>query len=104
MYKITVIFLFLISFISCKPGTSETQDLFIHDKTEWTYALYMAADNNLERFALKNIKEIKENLGTQKINFIVLLDRTSGYDKTEGNWTDTKILQNSIQMNINYQT
>lgn len=101
MYKITVIFLFLISFISCKPGTSETQDLFIHDKTEWTYALYMAADNNLERFALKNIKEIKENLGTQKINFIVLLDRTSGYDKTEGNWTDTKILELHADTELN---
>lgn len=101
MYKITVIFLFLISFISCKPGTSETQDLLIHDKTEWTYALYMAADNNLERFALKNIKEIKENLGTQKINFIVLLDRTSGYDKTEGNWTDTKILELHADTELN---
>lgn len=101
MYKIIVIFLFLISFISCKTSTSETQDLFIHDKTEWTYALYMAADNNLERFALKNIKEIKENLGTQKINFIVLLDRTSGYDKTEGNWTDTKILELHTDTELN---
>lgn len=68
--------LFLLSFISCKNETPETQNLFVHDKTEWTYALYMAADNNLERFALKNIKEIKENLGSQKVNFVVLLDKS----------------------------
>ncbi|MDE5899208.1 MAG: hypothetical protein K2H09_08115, partial [Treponemataceae bacterium] len=66
-----------------------------------TYALYMAADNNLERFALKNIREIKENLGDKKINFIVLLDRTNGYDKTEGNWTDTKILELHADTEIN---
>lgn len=93
MYKTLIFFLFLISFISCKNEPPETQNLFIHDKTEWTYALYMAADNNLERFALKNIKEIKENLDNKKVNFIVLLDRANGYDKTEGNWTDTKILE-----------
>lgn len=61
----------------------------------------MAADNNLERFALKNIKEIKENLGDEKINFIVLLDRANGYDKTEGNWTDTKILELHKNTEIN---
>lgn len=93
MYKILIFLLFLIPFISCKTNSSETKTLFVHDKTEWTYALYMAADNNLERFALKNIKEIKENLGSQKVNFVVLLDRANGYDKTEGNWTDTKILE-----------
>lgn len=69
-------FFFIISFlfINCKNNTeSFNQDVFtVHEKTEWTYALYMAADNNLERFALKNIKEIKENLGTENINFIVL--------------------------------
>lgn len=93
MYKILVPFIFLISFISCKNEIPNSPSLFVHGKTEWTYALYMAADNNLERFALKNIKEIKENLGSQKVNFVVLLDRANGYDKTEGNWTDTKILE-----------
>ncbi len=93
MHKILVLLLSLLSFISCQNEIPGQQSLFIHDKTEWTYALYMAADNNLERFALKNIKEIKETLGPQKINFIVLLDRANGYDKTEGNWTDTKILE-----------
>ena len=48
----------------------------------------MAADNNLERFALKNIKEIKENLGDEKINFIVLLVRANGYDNIAGNCID----------------
>lgn len=101
MYKILVTLLFLVFFASCKNEISETPNLFVHDKTEWTYALYMAADNNLERFALKNIKEIKENLDSEKMNFIVLLDRANGYDKTEENWTDTKILELSSSTEFN---
>ena len=101
MCKILILLLFLIPLLSCKTGEPETQKLFIHGKTEWTYAMYMAADNNLERFALKNIKEIKENLDSQEINFVVLLDRANGYDKTEGNWTDTKILELNSGTEIN---
>lgn len=101
MYKILISFLLSFFLISCKNNFSESGGLFIHDKAEWTYALYMAADNNLERFALKNIGEIKENLGDKKINFIVLLDRANGYDKTEGNWTDTKILELKADTKIN---
>lgn len=96
-----IILLTAFFIISCKIDDSKKHELFVHEKTEWTYALYMAADNNLERFALKNIKEIKENLGTKKINFIVLLDRANGYDKTEGNWTDTKILELQADTAIN---
>ena len=50
---------------------------------------------------MPGLQLIKENLGTQKINFIVLLDRTSGYDKTEGNWTDTKILELHADTELN---
>lgn len=100
--NLNFLFLLIAFFItSCRIDDSKKQELFVHEKTEWTYALYMAADNNLERFALKNIKEIKENLGTKKINFIVLLDRANGYDKTEGNWTDTKILELQANTEIN---
>ena len=66
MYKV-LSFLFL--FLSCKNDIPTSNPLYVHDKTEWTYAIYMAADNNLERFALKNIKEIKENLGDEKNKF-----------------------------------
>ena len=51
----------------------------------------MGADNNLERFAIKNIKDLQKTGSTDEINFIVLFDRSPGYDTSEGNWTDTKL-------------
>lgn len=83
-------FLFVFS---CENDATETiSALHQRDKVEWNYLIYMAADNNLERFALKNIDEIKNALnGSMNLNVIVLLDRSPGYDKTLGNWTGTKL-------------
>ncbi|MCR5401237.1 MAG: hypothetical protein K6E78_06530 [Treponema sp.] len=93
MRKIIILLFGLLFFIACKNPDTKNTGLFVHDKAKWTYAIYMAADNNLERFALKNIRELKQNLIYDDVNFIVLLDRANGYDKTEKNWTDTKILE-----------
>lgn len=93
MRKIIISLICALVFIGCKNSSESTSEPFVHNKAKWTYAIYMAADNNLERFALKNIKEIKENLISNDVNFVVLLDRAKGYDRTEENWTDTKILE-----------
>lgn len=87
-----ILFIFAF-FISCTQNFSENSNnnLYVHPKKQWNYLIYMAADNNLERFALKNIKSLQKIGSTENINFIVLLDRANGYDKSEGNWTGTKL-------------
>jgi len=57
-----------------------------------TLMIYMAADNDLESYALANLKEIEKAL-IQEVNVLVLLDRSEGYDETCGNWTDTRLYE-----------
>ena len=57
-----------------------------------TLMVYMAADNDLEGYALNNLKKL-ENGKNENINVLVLLDRADGYDETEGNWTDTRLFE-----------
>lgn len=57
-----------------------------------TLMVYMAADNDLERYALGNLKQM-ENAVYEGINVLVLLDRAEGYDETDGNWTDTRLFE-----------
>ena len=57
-----------------------------------TLMVYMAADNDLEGYALNNLKQL-ENGKNENINVLVLLDRADGYDETEGNWTDTRLFE-----------
>ena len=62
-------------------------------EVEWNYLIYMGADNNLERFAIKNIEALQQ-VGTNKnANILVLFDRSPGYDKTNDNWSGTKLLR-----------
>lgn len=54
----------------------------------WTVMIYIAADNDLESYALTDFAEIKTGmarLGTnaQFLNVVVLIDRSSGYDSSD---------------------
>lgn len=57
-----------------------------------TLMVYMAADNDLESYALQNLKQM-ERADFSKINLLVLLDRSEAYDETNGNWTDTRLFE-----------
>ncbi len=57
-----------------------------------TLMIYMAADNDLEPYAIQNLKAM-EHADFSEINVLVLLDRSEGYDETNGNWTDTRLFK-----------
>ncbi|HAL18654.1 MAG TPA: hypothetical protein DCO86_03425 [Spirochaetaceae bacterium] len=50
---------------------------------EVTYLVYMAADNDLEPDAIKNLKSLQKVGSSSNANILVLLDRHSGYDAAE---------------------
>ncbi len=53
----------------------------------WTIMVYLNADNNLERYGIKDFNEM-ENVGSSaNVNIVVQFDRTPGYDYSNGNWT-----------------
>lgn len=61
----------------------------------WTVMIYMAADNDLESFALSDLNELEAaytaRFGEYDYNFVVMADRSPGYSTASGNWTDTRI-------------
>ncbi len=57
-----------------------------------TLMVYMAADNDLESYALQNLNQM-EMAVCDNINVLVLLDRSEGYDETDGDWKDTRLFE-----------
>ncbi len=60
-------------------------------EAEWNFLVYIAADNNLERFAIKDINEMELVGSSSNVNILVLIDRISGYDSSNGDWTSTRL-------------
>ena len=57
---------------------------------EWTFMVYMDADNNLEDAGIDDFNEMETVGSTSQLNLVVQIDRIPGYDNTNGNWTGTR--------------
>ena len=72
------------------------EPLLLQDNTKpqakLTLMIYMAADNDLESYALQNLKQM-ERADFSRMNVLVLLDRSEEYDETNDNWTDTRLFE-----------
>ncbi|MBN2303267.1 MAG: hypothetical protein JXQ72_02240 [Anaerolineae bacterium] len=68
--------------LSAAPQTAQ--------RAGWTIMVYMAADNNLEMFALADINEMELIGGSDQVNVVVQIDRADEYDRTNDDWTDTR--------------
>ncbi len=63
-------------------------------RREWTILMYMAADNELEPAAIQDVNELERaDFGIAPVTVLALLDRAPGYDATNGDWTDTRMLE-----------
>jgi hypothetical protein len=64
---------------------------------EWSFLIYMAADNDLEPAAISDINELEAIpsllQNTDKISILVILDRSTGYDASNSNWSDTRFFE-----------
>jgi len=59
---------------------------------KWTYVVYMAGDNELEGRAVEAVNEIEAvNWRGADVSVLVLIDRTAGYDATDGDWSGTRL-------------
>ncbi len=65
----------------------------IDEPGEWTVFVYLAADNDLEPFALEDLSEMGESTG---VDLVVLIDRHGGYTSAPagdlGDFEDTRLL------------
>ena len=79
---------------------SQEEETFTPEETEnteqpakqITLLVYMAADNDLETEAIRNLKEM-ERADFENMNVLVLFDRSEEYDETNDNWTDTRLFE-----------
>jgi hypothetical protein len=85
--------------VSDEQGTAD-EDGFVKDeqgvseKRKWTFIVYMAADNDLESAAIADLNELEAvRYGAAPISVLALLDRSTGYDMTNGNWSDTRLFE-----------
>ncbi len=64
------------------------------DEREWTVAVYMSGDNELEAEALADLSEMEAaDLSGAPISVVVLLDRAEGYDGGAGDWSGTRLYE-----------
>jgi Ca2+-binding RTX toxin-like protein len=57
---------------------------------KWTFMVYMAASNDLERFGIEDFLEMSSVGSNSDVNIVVQFDRTPGYSASYDNWTDTR--------------
>jgi hypothetical protein len=55
----------------------------------WTFMVYLAADNNLERWAIDDFLEMSSVGSTDDLNIVVQFDRIAGYDDRYDDWSGT---------------
>jgi cysteine peptidase C11 family protein len=64
-----------------------------HDRgqAKWLVLAYMAGDNDLEGFAMGDVKEM-EKIGSRpgEVEVVVQVDRAAGYDRSDGDWQGTR--------------
>ena len=72
----------------------EEVNVYGTDPTEytrnWLFMVYMDGDNNLESAAIEDINEMEEVGSTNLVNIVVQIDRTPGFDNTNGDWTGAR--------------
>ena len=74
------------------PGTPTTSAQARLQTAQWTVMIYLAADNDLEEFGIGDVNEMEVVGSTTGVNVIVQMDRATGYDRSNGDWTDTRRL------------
>ncbi len=57
----------------------------------WTVMVFLNGDNNLEGAGIEDFNEMEAAVDTSLYDVYVLFDRISGYDNSNGNWTDTRL-------------
>lgn len=71
-------------------GTSGYKPFTIKTPKQWTFMVYLAADNDLERYGIDDFLEMATVGSSANVNIVVQFDRIPGYDTRYGDWKTTK--------------
>lgn len=84
----------LLQDTSATTAVSEIQPILEPNAVvfDWLIMMYIDGDNNLEEFAIDDIYEMEAaKITGSSIAIIVMVDRISGYDISNGDWTGARI-------------
>lgn len=71
-------------------------------KAKWTVMVYISGDNDLEEYVVKDLEnELAVTGSTDDIQVTAFADRIPGYDKSRGDWTDTKLFHITKNLKAN---
>lgn len=59
-------------------------------KKQWTFMVYLDADNNLEEYGISDFLEMSSVGSDDNVDIVVQMDRIPKYDTSYGDWTDTR--------------
>ncbi len=81
--------------ISTSEGTGYSKKEFVLDvaseaSNEWTFMVYLDADNNLERAGIDDFLEMADVGSQAGVNIVVQMDRVDGFDVSYGDWKGTR--------------
>ncbi|MFZ5477973.1 MAG: clostripain-related cysteine peptidase [Myxococcota bacterium] len=71
------------------PDTGE-EDGEGDDRAEWTVMVFLNGDNDLERWALVDLNEMEAAGESDRVHVVVQLDRSDGFDTSDGDWVGTR--------------
>ena len=61
-------------------------------RAKWTVMVYIAGDNNLEDYVVKDLElELAPTGSSANVQVVALADRAPGYDTSYGDWQTTKL-------------
>ncbi len=97
--------IFLLCFILLTlPQIIAFTHVYASSEREWTFMVYLDADNNLESAGIKDLNEMETVGSSDNLAIIVQMDRIPGYDSSNGNWTETRryyVTKDNDTQNIN---
>ncbi|MBU1107805.1 MAG: hypothetical protein KKB51_14120 [Candidatus Riflebacteria bacterium] len=80
-----------VAFLLFLVGTLFLTPLHASSEKELTFMIYMAADNDLENSAIEDINELETCGSTDKVNFVVQIDRNGKYSHNSlYKWSGTR--------------
>ena len=80
--------------LALDPSLAELGEPELDATRQWTIAIYLSADNDLENAAIADLLEMQKGIPAAGVEVVVLLDRWKDPDSTpDDSWTDARVLR-----------
>ncbi|NJL94595.1 MAG: hypothetical protein HC915_13155 [Anaerolineae bacterium] len=77
----------------------------VAQRAEWTVLAYLGADNNLEGALLNDLNEFELAGGSnERVRIVALVDRSPGYDRSNDNWTGSRLFEVGADVSGDHST